>query len=184
MIDARLVLWQLLVDPRTGGIIQGRVSLGSLRDRQDFLIAEGFALGERHEHRLAAASRWCSRANLGHTRWATRRTATQLRHESGQSSIGDGLPAPRAKLDANGLPDLSEAYSTGVGEWDKSPSRMVIRIFLPNERAAGARRDTARGFRTRTDVPDGSGTRVPPGSASSVAHLWDNGTNAIDELAT
>src|SRR5207253_9008385 len=30
-----------LVDPRTGEIIQRRVSLGSLRDRQDFLIAEG-----------------------------------------------------------------------------------------------------------------------------------------------
>src|SRR5699024_2513037 len=30
-----------LVDPRTGEIIQGRVSLGSRRDRQDFLIAEG-----------------------------------------------------------------------------------------------------------------------------------------------
>src|SRR5258706_6933117 len=30
-----------LNDPRTGEIIQGRVSLGSLRDRQDFLIAEG-----------------------------------------------------------------------------------------------------------------------------------------------
>src|SRR5256712_5798155 len=28
-------------DPRTGEIIQGRVSLGSLRDRQDFLIAQG-----------------------------------------------------------------------------------------------------------------------------------------------
>jgi len=30
-----------LTDPRTGEIIQGRVSLGSLRDRQDFLIAKG-----------------------------------------------------------------------------------------------------------------------------------------------
>jgi hypothetical protein len=30
-----------LQDPRTGEIIQGRVSLGSLRDRQDFLIAAG-----------------------------------------------------------------------------------------------------------------------------------------------
>src|SRR5918994_1083106 len=30
-----------LIDPRTGEILQGRVSLGSLRDRQDFLIAEG-----------------------------------------------------------------------------------------------------------------------------------------------
>src|SRR5438270_8251004 len=30
-----------VTDPRTGEIIQGRVSLGSLRDRQDFLIAEG-----------------------------------------------------------------------------------------------------------------------------------------------
>jgi hypothetical protein len=30
-----------LDDPRTGEIIQGRVSLGSLRDRQDFLIAAG-----------------------------------------------------------------------------------------------------------------------------------------------
>src|SRR5690242_21066866 len=30
-----------LTDPRTGEIIQGRVSLGSLRDRQDLLIADG-----------------------------------------------------------------------------------------------------------------------------------------------
>ena len=30
-----------IVDPRTGEIIKGQVSLGSLRDRQDFLIAEG-----------------------------------------------------------------------------------------------------------------------------------------------
>ncbi|GIS77566.1 MAG: hypothetical protein CM1200mP13_09250 [Candidatus Pelagibacterales bacterium] len=30
-----------VVDPRTGEIIKGHVSLGSLRVRQDFLIAEG-----------------------------------------------------------------------------------------------------------------------------------------------
>src|SRR5204862_6524736 len=30
-----------VTDPRTGEIIQGRVSLGSLRDRQDCLIASG-----------------------------------------------------------------------------------------------------------------------------------------------
>src|SRR6202000_154029 len=32
-----------ITDPRTGEIIKGQVSLGSLRDRQDFLIAEGLA---------------------------------------------------------------------------------------------------------------------------------------------
>src|SRR5688572_3195943 len=91
-------------------------------------------------------------------------------------------PAPRAKLDANGLPDLSEAYSTGIGEWDKVAIAYGYQDFPPGTNEPQALDTTlkdafARGLMYLTDQD-----ARPPGSSSSLAHLWDNGTNAIDEL--
>ena len=36
-------LWVKCIDPRTGEIIKGHVSLGSLRIRQDFMIAQSLS---------------------------------------------------------------------------------------------------------------------------------------------
>ena len=91
-------------------------------------------------------------------------------------------PAPRAKLGADGVPDLSDAYARGIGEWDKVAIAYGYQDFAPgtDERAALDRTLSeafARGLMYLTDQD-----ARPASSSSSVAHLWDNGSNAIDEL--
>jgi hypothetical protein len=80
------------------------------------------------------------------------------------------------------VPDLSDAYATGIGEWDKVSITYGYRDFPPgvDEHAALNKilNDAfARGLRFLTDQD-----ARPPGSSSSLAHLWDSGTNAVDEL--
>ncbi len=175
-----------LTDPRTGEIIQGRVSLGSLRDRQDFLIAEGL-LAPYNNTRTAspkllemvlARLRQLSAHEVGHT--------LGLQHNYAASPVNRAsvmdYPAPRAKLGPDGLPDLSEAYSTGIGEWDKVAVAYGYQDFPPGTNESQALDTTlsaafSRGLMYLTDQDARA-----PGSSSSVAHLWDNGTNAIDEL--
>ncbi len=176
-----------LVDPRTGEIIQGRVSLGSLRDRQDFLIAEGLlapydktnTASPKLMEMVLARLRQLSAHEVGHTLGLQHNYAAS---PVNRSSVMD-YPAPRAKLGADGLPDLSDAYAKGIGEWDKVAIAYGYQDFAPGTNEAAALDRTlseafARGLMYLTDQD-----ARPPGSSSSVAHLWDNGTNAIDELS-
>src|SRR5947199_1349419 len=91
-------------------------------------------------------------------------------------------PPPYVKLGADGVPDVSEAYATGIGEWDKVSIAWGYSDFAPGveEHAALEKilRDAfGRGLRYLTDQD-----ARPAGSSSSVAHLWDTGANAVDEL--
>jgi len=175
-----------LVDPRTGEIIQGRVSLGSLRDRQDFLIAEGLlapydktnTASPKLLEMVLARLRQLAAHEVGHT--------LGLQHNYAASPVNRAsvmdYPAPRAKLGPDGIPDLSDAYAKGIGEWDKVAIAYGYQDFAPgtNEAAALDRtlRDAfGRGLTYLTDQD-----ARPASSSSSVAHLWDNGANAIDEL--
>ncbi|HKY41625.1 MAG TPA: zinc-dependent metalloprotease [Pyrinomonadaceae bacterium] len=175
-----------LLDPRTGEIIQGRVSLGSLRDRQDFLIAEGLlapydktnTASPKLLEMVLARLRQLSAHEVGHT--------LGLQHNYAASPVGRAsvmdYPAPRAKLGPDGVPDLSDAYAKGIGEWDKVAIAYGYQDFPSGTNEAQALDRTlsdafARGLMYLTDQDARA-----PGSASSVAHLWDNGTNAIDEL--
>jgi hypothetical protein len=176
-----------LVDPRTGEIIQGRVSLGSLRDRQDFLIAEGLlapydkttTASPKLLEMVLARLRQLAAHEVGHTLGLQHNYAAS---PVGRSSVMD-YPAPRAKLGADGVPDLSDAYTKGIGEWDKVAIAYGYQDFPPGTDEAQALDRTlneafARGLMFLTDQD-----ARPASSSSSVAHLWDNGTNVVDELS-
>src|SRR5690349_19738149 len=176
-----------LVDPRTGEIIQGRVSLGSLRDRQDFLIAEGLTAPYNNTRTASpklmemvlARLRQLAAHEVGHTLGLQHNYAAS---PVNRSSVMD-YPAPFAKLGPDGVPDLSDAYAKGIGEWDKVAIAYGYQDFAPgtDEHVALDRTLSdafARGLMYLTDQD-----ARPPSSASSVAHLWDNGANVIDELS-
>src|ERR1043166_5504128 len=176
-----------LVDPRTGEIIQGRVSLGSLRDRQDFLIAEGLlapydktnTASPKLMEMVLARLRQLAAHEVGHTLGLQHNFAAS---PVNRSSVMD-YPAPFAKLGPDGVPDLSDAYTKGIGEWDKVAIAYGYQDFAHGTDEAAALDRTlsdafVRGLMYLTDQD-----ARPPSSASSVAHLWDNGANVIDELS-
>jgi hypothetical protein len=175
-----------LTDPRTGEIIQGRVSLGSLRDRQDFLIAEGLTApydktntaSPKLMEMVLARLRQLAAHEVGHTLGLQHNYAAS---PAGRSSVMD-YPAPRAKLGADGAPDLSDAYAKGIGEWDKVAIAYGYQDFAPGTNEAAALDRTLSDAFTRGLMYLTDQDARPPSSASSVAHLWDNGTNVIDEL--
>jgi hypothetical protein len=175
-----------VIDPRTGEIIKGHVTLGSLRVRQDYLIAEallapyekGKPVSPKMQQMALARLRQLAAHEVGHTLGLEHNyTASTVN----RSSVMD-YPPPYIKLGANGVPDLSDAYATGIGEWDKVSITYGYQDFPPgvDEHVALNKilNDAfARGLRFLTDQD-----ARPAGSSSSLAHLWDSGSNAVDEL--
>src|SRR5919112_5903401 len=127
---------------------------------------------------VLARLRQLSAHEVGHTLGLQHNYAAS---PANRSSVMD-YPAPYAKLGADGAPDLSDAYAKGIGEWDKVAIAYGYQDFVPGTNEAAALDRTlseafARGLMYLTDQDARA-----PSSSSSVAHLWDNGTNAIDEL--
>lgn len=173
-------------DPRTGEIIKGHVSLGSLRVRQDFLIAEGLLAPygddggkptEMQEMALARI-RQLSAHEVGHTLGLAHNYAASV---ADRASVMD-YPHPLAQLaGANGI-DLSNAYDVGIGEWDK-----VAITFGYQDFPAGTDEKKALEDIIQKSLADGllfitDSDARPPGSAHPLAHLWDNGKSTVDEL--
>lgn len=177
-----------VTDPRTGEIIQGRVSLGSLRDRQDFLIASGLlapygkdktVVDKIMQQVVLARLRQLAAHEVGHTLGLQHNFAAST---TNRASVMD-YPAPLVTLGADGQADFSNAYAKGIGDWDKVAITYGYSDFAPgtNETAALDKilSDAfARGLRYLTDQD-----ARPPSASSSYTHLWDNGANPIDGLA-
>jgi len=173
-------------DPRTGEIIKGHVSLGSLRVRQDYLIAQGllapFEEGKPASEELTkmalARLRQLSAHEVGHT--------LGLAHNYVSSSYDRGsvmdYPHPFIKLDANGNIDLSDAYDAGIGEWDKVTIKYGYTQFMDNQdEVAELNNILMEGIDQGIIFLSDQDAR-PEGSAHPKAHLWDNGKDAADEL--
>jgi hypothetical protein len=98
-----------------------------------------------------------------------------------RSSVMD-YPPPLVKLAADGTPDLSDAYATGIGDWDKVSIAWGYSGFAPGtDEHAALDKILSDAFRRGLLYLTDQDAR-PPGSSSSVAHLWDSGSNAVDEL--
>jgi hypothetical protein len=112
-----------VADPRTGEIIKATVTLGSLRDRQDYLIFEGllspYTTGNEKPdvlYRTALARiRQLAAHEVGHTLGLGHNYYDSTR---GWISVMD-YPHPMEKLRDDGTIDLSEAYPARIGDWDK-----------------------------------------------------------------
>jgi len=175
-----------ITDPRTGEIIKGHVSLGSLRIRQDYMIAQALS-----EQPFASASskkalmdfalariRQLSAHEIGHTLGFAHNYAASTRNKS---SVMD-YPHPQLSL-VDGKVSLDNAYETGIGTWDKVTVAYAYSTVAPGE-------DQEKALTQILDHAYTSGLRYltdqdarPASSPSASAHLWDNGMDVVDELS-
>ena len=176
----------VVVDPRTGEIIKGHVLLGSLRVRQDFLIAQGLASmfeeGDESAQPLVelalARLRQLSAHEVGHTIGLSHNFAASV---NDRASVMD-YPHPLVELRDDGSMDFSNAYDTGIGEWDKFTVRYGYGDFPDNtdeDLALEAILSEAidEGYYYISDLD-----ARPVGGAHPLGHLWDNGTDAVQEM--
>ncbi len=175
-----------ITDPRTGEIIKGHVSLGSLRIRQDFMIAQALMnkpFAERDDNyqpmlaMALARIRQLSAHEIGHTLGFAHNYAASTNN---RASVMD-YPHPQFSVN-NGEVDFSNAYATGIGDWDKvsvaysyvdvpegENEKEVLNTILNSAQEDGLRYITDQDAR-------------PQGGAHILAHLWDNGKSISDEL--
>ena len=177
-----------VVDPRTGEIIKGNVTLGSLRVRQDYLIAQGLLAPFEKGLPVDTASpmmrmavhrlRHLAAHEVGHTLGLLH---NYIASSQGRASVMD-YPHPLIKLDEKGNIDLSDAYTDEIGDWDKVsiawgygeiPKGTDASAYLNNIiRDAAAKGLT---FISDRDARD-------PGGLHPNAHLWDNGKDPVTGL--
>lgn len=170
------------IDPRTGEIIKGVVTLGSDRHRQDYLIAEGLLqpyedgkpVSPKMQELALARIRQLSAHEIGHTLGLYHNFTASVKD---RASVMD-YPFPRFTLKEDGTIDVSDAYAKGIGSWDKRAILWGYQDFPAgtDENAAldNIMKETLQqGF---IFIPDIGGYVHP------LSHQWDDGKNAVDEL--
>lgn len=172
-----------VIDPRTGEIIKGHVTLGSLRVRQDYLIAKGlmspFGKEQAELKDLKAMAlariRQLSAHEVGHTLGLAHNFAASVNQ---RASVMD-YPHPLVNLVGKQV-SLSDAYAEGIGEWDKYTVAYGYSDFADKEAEALANLVSAtqeKGLLYMSD-PDAR----PRSGAHPHGHLWDNGQDPVAEL--
>jgi hypothetical protein len=178
-----------IVDPRTGEILKGHVTLGSLRVRQDWLLGEGltspYVRGNEDPDEVRQMAlqriRQLSAHEVGHTIGLSHNYISSAQTAAGKYSVMD-YPHPMIELDENGNVELRETYPSGIGGWDKVWIRYGYTDFAPgtDEDAALEAILMEAASEGLTFISDQDAR--PPGSAHPNTHLWDNGANAAEEL--
>jgi len=188
-----------VVDPRTGEIIKGDVTLDSQRARQDFLLGAGMA----PQYSSAFACEFGMMPDVTHlapdadeiTSMSYARIRQLSAHEVGHTlgfshnfaastynrgSVMD-YPAPLVEI-KNGKLDFSNAYAVGIGTFDKFATTYSYAQF-----PAGANEDAELEKIVRHGIAAGmlyisdSDSR-PAGAAHPLANLWDNGPDPVAML--
>jgi len=174
-----------VIDPRTGEILKGHVTLGSLRVRQDYLIALGltspFSKKNADTSKMKAMAlariRQLSAHEVGHTLGIAHNFSASVNN---RSSVMD-YPHPLIEL-KNGEIDLSNAYAENIGVWDKYVIAYGYGDYNKADESqqlsALITKAQAQGLQYMSD-PDAR----PKSGAHNSGHLWDNGKNAAQELS-
>lgn len=175
-----------ITDPRTGEIIKGQVTLGSLRVRQDYLILTGllspFENGKPVPETMKEAAlqrlRQLAAHEVGHTLGLQHNYASSVNN---RASVMD-YPHPNVFVNEKGVIDFSKIYTNEIGEWDK---RAIVYGY--SDFAVGTDENTAlnnileenrkKGLLFIADADARAASGFHPN-----AHLWDNGNDAVTEL--
>ncbi len=173
-------------DPRTGEIIKGQVTLGSLRVRQDYMIFTGlispYETGKPVPETMKTAAlqrlRQLAAHEIGHTLGLMHNYASSV---NDRASVMD-YPHPSVLLNEKGELDFSKVYTNEIGEWDKRAIIYGYQDFPKNVDENAAlntllEENTAKGLLFISDVDARAADGMHP-----VAHLWDNGKDAVSEL--
>lgn len=172
-------------DPRTGEILKGFVTLGSLRVRQDRLIFEGLLGVEKTGTGAAddpvqlalARLRQLAAHEVGHALGITHNFAAST---YGRESVMD-YPAPLVTVvtdEETGQErlDIARAYATGIGAWDVQAVRYGYGPESQMEAVLEESRERGLLFLSDDDAR-------PAGAAHPLANLWDNGAEPLEGLA-
>ena len=170
-----------VTDPRTGEILKGRVTLGSLRIRQDYMIAEGllspYEGGDETPPELAewalARIRQLSAHEVGHTLGLGH---NYYNSEKGRISVMD-YPHPLVTLE-DGRLDYSDVYEAEIGEWDRVATAYGYSVYADESEAPPALKRTlddawAEDIRYLSNQDQSAHARVDQ---------WANGMNPSADL--
>lgn len=175
-----------VTDPRTGEIIKGQVTLGSLRVRQDHLIFTGllspYETGKPVPATMREAAlqrlRQLSAHEIGHTLGLQHNYASSFNN---RGSVMD-YPHPNVFVNSKGEIDFSKVYTNEIGEWDKRAITYGYQDFPDGSNENDGLKkildeNTKQGLLFIADAD----ARAPSGF-HPYAHLWDNGKDVTDEL--
>lgn len=175
-----------VTDPRTGEIIKGQVTLGSLRVRQDYLIFAGllspYETGKKVPETMRQAAllrlRQLSAHEIGHTLGLQHNYASSVNN---RASVMD-YPHPAVVLNNKGEIDFSNVYTNEIGEWDKRAiqygySHFAEGIDEKNALNALLEENQRKGLLFIADADARAAGGFHPD-----AHLWDNSTDPVAEL--
>jgi len=177
-----------ITDPRTGEIIKGQVTLGSLRVRQDHLIFTGllspYETGKPVPNTMREAAlqrlRQLAAHEIGHTLGLQHNYASSYNN---RASVMD-YPHPLIQLNTKGDIDFSEVYTNQIGDWDKQAIKYGYDDFPAGTNENQSlnnllEENTKRGLLFIADADARAAGGMHP-----KAHLWDNGTSPTQELTS
>ena len=175
-----------ITDPRTGEIIKGQVTLGSLRVRQDYLIFTSllspYINGQPVTDQMRKAAlhrlRQLSAHEVGHTLGLQHNYASSYNN---RASVMD-YPHPNVFVNAKGQIDFSDIYTNEIGLWDKRAITYGYQDFPKGTNEANAlnallEENSKNGTLFIADADARAASGFHP-----YAHLWDNNSDAVTGL--
>ena len=173
-----------VIDPRTGEIIKGHVTLGSLRVRQDYLIALGltspFKTADTDttamKEMALARIRQLSAHEVGHTLGIAHNFAASV---NDRASVMD-YPHPLITIKNDEI-SLENAYAEDIGDWDKFVIAYGYADVEKDQEAQYLAELVASAQQQGLQYVSDPDAR-PKSGAHATGHLWDNGENAAQEL--